>query len=123
MSNIFEMIKNHSSNEEYVIGDALMELFPIEYLKPSELNGASVRICCEETKQLDNDIITVINDIEELISENKISFSNKFEQNMIGSHGIMQPANGCIYSDRVLEVPSMVPNVWDIICSHYTIPE
>ena len=64
MNKIFELIKENSSNEDYVVGDALLKLFPIDFIKPSELGGASVRICCEESAQLDYDIINAIKGVE-----------------------------------------------------------
>lgn len=123
MNNIFELIKDNSSNEDYVIGDALLELFPIDYIKPSEIGGASVRICGEETGQLDYDLINAIKGVEELVSENKIVFSNINQRDMIGSHGLMRLRTEPEHVDRLLVVPSATQNVWDIVCSHYSVPE
>ena len=123
MNKIFELIKENSSNEEYVVGDALLELFPIDFIKPSELGGASVRICCEETAQLDYDIINAIKGVEELISENKIIFSNKNAREMIGSHGPMLLRTDPEHVDRLIVVPTASPSTWDIVSSHYSVCE
>lgn len=123
MNKIFELIKDYSSNEDYVIGDALLELFPIDFIKPSEIGGASVRICGEETDQLDYDLINAIKGVVELVSENKIVFSNKRDRDMIGSYGLMLLRTEPEHVDRLLVVPSTSQNVWDIVCSHYSIPE
>lgn len=122
MNNIFELIRYNSSNENYVIGDALLELFPIDYIKPSELGGASVRVCCENNAQIDYDIINTVKEVEDLISESKIVLSNKCGRNMIGSHGLMQLRTEIEHVDRVLFVPSIAQNIWDVICSHYSVP-
>ncbi len=123
MNKIFELIKENSSNEDYVIGDALLELFPIDFIKPSEIGGASVRVCGEENDKLNYDLINAIKGVEELVSDNKIVFSNKSQREMIDSHGLMRLRTEPEYVDRLLVVPSTIQNVWDIVCSHYSIPE
>ena len=120
---MFELIKENSSNEDYVVGDALLELFPIDFIKPSELGGASVRICCEENAQLDYDIINAIKGVEELISENKIKFSNKSARKIICSNGLMLLRTDPEHFDRLIVVPTASPSIWDVVSSHYSICE
>lgn len=122
MDNIFELIKINSSNEDYVIGDALLDLLPIDFIKPSELGGTSVRVCCEINEQLENDLRDVFMQVEELISNNKISFSKYSNREMIGSFGLMRLRTETEHIDRLVTIPSSY-NVWDVLRSHYTAPE
>lgn len=118
MNDLFELIKLNSSNEEYTIGDAFLELFPIDFFKPSELGGSSVLICSEEDEQLIRDLSLVFAHIADLISDKKIFFSQKYNKDIIGSYGMMHPMTDPMHVERQISIRTHL-NVWDIMCSHY----
>lgn len=121
MNKILELLKLNSSNEDYVIGDALLEFLPIDYIKPSELGGSSVRVCSEEDEQLVKDFVNTFEQIEELISNNDISFSKKTDREIIGSTCIMHFEAEPKHEDRIIKIQTIL-NVWDVISSHYITP-
>lgn len=120
MNNILTILAQNCTNEEYVIGDALLELIPVDFIKPSELGGSSVRICCEEDTQLETNIVYAFLQIAELISSNKIIISEKKKRDMIGSYGLMRLKTDPKHVDRLITIPTTF-DVWDVLSSHYTI--
>lgn len=122
MNKIFDLIKSNFSNEEYVIGDAFLELLPIDFIKPSELGGGNVKICSEIDGQLENDFRNMFLQVEELISNNNISLSKHNDREMIGSFGLMRFRIAPEHVERLIIVPTNY-NVWEVLSSHYTVSE
>ncbi len=119
MANLQDLIAQNSSNEDYLIGDVLLELLPIDFIKPSELGGTSVRICYEDSKQLENEFISAFKQIEELITNGTIHFSKTYNKDIIGSFGLMRLRTSPSHSDRLISIPTSL-DVWEVICSHYS---
>lgn len=122
MNKIFDLIKSNSSNEEYVIGDAFLELLPIDFIKPSELGSGNVKICGEIDEQIDNDFRNMFLQVEELISNNYISLSKHNDREMIGSFGLMRFRIAPEHVERLIIIPT-THDVWEVLSSHYTVSE
>lgn len=120
MNRILNLISQNSANDEYVIGEALLEILPIDFIKPSEMGGASIRICGENNNQVETDFINAFKHIEELIFEDKIQVSQKVDKNIIGSFGIMLPRLSTPHVDRLISIPTVL-DVWDVLSTHYSI--
>lgn len=118
---LFELIKVNSSNEDYLIGNVLLELFPIDFLRENNLRNDAITICYEKTSE---NLIAIINAIQEvirLIVDNKIIFKSQSDKKQIGCF----PMPGLSYNNFVetTEYVQTCENVWDIIASHYSVPE
>lgn len=122
MNEIFELIKRNSSNEEYVIGDAFLELLPIDFIRPSGLGSGNVKVCSEIGKLLDEDFCTMFSQVEELISNNNISFSKLNAREMIGSFGPMRLRTDPEHVEKFIKVRT-TNDVWEVLSSHYTVSE
>lgn len=120
MNNVLKLLAQNSANEEYVIGEALLELLHLDFIRPSEIGGASIKICGEDNNQVDTDFINAFKQIEELISDDKIQVLLKNEKDIIGSFGIMRPRISLPHVERLISIPTDL-NVWDILSSHYSI--
>lgn len=118
---LFELIKENSSNEDYVIGDVLLELFPIDFLRENDSRNDAITICYEKTPE---NLIAIINAVQEvirLIVDNRIIFKSKSDKKQIGSFSM--PGLGYNNFVETTEYVQTHENVWDIIASHYSVPE
>lgn len=118
---IFELIKVNSSNEDYLIGNMLLELFPIDFLRENNSRNDAITICYEKNQE---NLIAITNAIQEvirLIVDGKILFKSKSDKKQIGSFSML----GLGYNNFVetTEYTQTYENVWDIIASHYSVPE
>lgn len=77
MNSILNLLAQNSANEEYAIGEALLELLHLDFIRPSEIGSASIKICGEDSNQVDTDFINAFKLIEELISDDEILFLQK----------------------------------------------
>ncbi len=120
MNNILNLLAQNSANEGYVIGEALLELLPLDFIRPSEIGGASIKICGEDSNQIDTDFINAFKQIEGLISDDKIQVLLKIEKDIIGSFEIMRPRTSVPHVERLISIPTDL-NIWDILSSRYSI--
>jgi hypothetical protein len=118
---LFELIKTNSSNKDYRIGDALLELFPIDYIKKNSSQNDAISICCEKNQQNEVAIINAIQYTIELISENAIILKSSSNVEQIGS--MPMPGLGYNKSIEFTEYVQTNYNIWDIISGHFSVPE
>lgn len=117
---IYDLIKVNSSNEEYLIGDALIELYPIDFIKESTHGSNSIVICFENAASIWNDISNSIQHVMTLIDDGKISQTHVSEKDQIGTP-IEMRRNIAPFHVQQLMIFQTNKNVWNIIRSHYTI--
>lgn len=117
---IYDLIKVNASNEEYLIGDALIELYPIDFIKESMYGTNSIVICLEDVASIWNDIAATIQHVITLIEDGMIAQTHISEKDQIGT-SIEMRRNIAPFHVQQLMVFQTHENVWNIIRSHYTI--
>ena len=119
---LLELIKVNSTNQEYTLGDALKELFPIDFIKEG-YEESIITLCAIDDKSIWKDIQQSIMDALTLLSDNQIEVSTKLTTNCIGSEiSIMRLASEPRYVQTTMVIPGWRPDgfsVWDIVRSHF----
>ena len=99
---IFELIKANSFNEDYVIGNALIELYPIDQIVNSDLGNSNVKICYENNPKNRMEIINSILHVITLAEDNEVILSKTHDYAKIGGIGLMRIRTGSEYIEELI---------------------